>query len=54
MTSWLRVSRKADLKKRLVKLDQDKLVLLHPATGRFFITALGNGYVQEKKLAMPV
>lgn len=54
MTGWLRVTRKADLKKRLLKLNQDKLVLLHPATGRFVITANGNRYVQEKKLAMPV
>lgn len=54
MTSRLRAPRKSDLKKRLLKLDQDKLVLLHPATGRFFITANGNRYVEEKKLAKPV
>jgi hypothetical protein len=54
LAGWLRVKRKPDLKKRLLKLDEDKLVLLHPGTGKFHITSLGIRYVEDHQLAQPV
>jgi hypothetical protein len=53
LTTWLRVTRKADLKKRLLKLDLDRLVLHHPTTGQFYITLPGVHYVQNHNLAQP-
>jgi len=54
LSGWLRTPRKADLKARLKKLDVDKLVLIHPKTGRVYLTDKGIRYVEEKKLAQPV
>jgi hypothetical protein len=48
------VKRKSDLKKRLLKLDEDKLVLLHPSTGQFHITSTGIRYVEDHQLAQPI
>jgi hypothetical protein len=49
----LRVSRKADLKRRLMRLDEGRLALLHPASNRFYITVIGVRDVEERRLARP-
>jgi hypothetical protein len=38
----------------LGKLDDDRLVLLHPKTGRYYITSKGSRYVEERGLAQPI
>ena len=50
----LRVPRKADLKSRLLALDKLKLVLAHPGTGQFHITAKGVHYVEANRFASPL
>jgi hypothetical protein len=54
LASALRVDRKDHLKSRLVKLDQDKLVLAHPSTQRYYITSKGSREVETRKLAQPI
>lgn len=53
LASWLRVRRKDHLKARLLRLDDDKLVLQHPKTGRFHITDRGVKEVEMRRLAQP-
>jgi len=53
LAGWLRAPRKDHLRERLAKLDTAKLVLLHPATGRYFITAKGRRDVETRDLAQP-
>jgi hypothetical protein len=53
IAGWLRVGRKDHLQDRLQKLDKDRHVLEHPASGRFHITDRGSRYVEEKGLAQP-
>jgi hypothetical protein len=53
LASWLRAARKDHLRERLDKLDTAKLVLLHPTTGRYFITANGRREVERRELAQP-
>lgn len=48
MATWLRVERKDNLRKRLRKLDEQRLVFEHPQTGRFHITSPGVRYAEEK------
>jgi hypothetical protein len=50
----LRASHRGNLKSRLTRLDQQKLVLLHPKTQRYYITEKGNVYVEERELAQPL
>ena len=52
LTGWLR-TRKDHLRDRLARLDADTLVLLHPRTGRYFITANGRRDVEARGLARP-
>lgn len=54
LAEWLRASRKDHLKNRLLKLDDDKLVLAHPKTGRFYLTSKGQHYVESARLAQPL
>jgi hypothetical protein len=54
LAGQLRSPRKADLKKRLMRLDQEKLALHHPVSGRFHITLRGIRYVESARLAQPV
>ncbi len=54
LASWLRVTRKDNLRTRLRKLDEQRLAFEHPQTGRFHITSPGMHYVEEKGLARPV
>jgi hypothetical protein len=54
LASALRVARKDHLKSRLVKLDQDKLVLAHPSTQRYYVTSKGSREVETRKLAQPI
>ncbi|HEV2889142.1 MAG TPA: hypothetical protein VGX28_02095 [Frankiaceae bacterium] len=54
LAGWLRASRKDHLKTRLLALDQRKLVLHHPTTGRFYLTSLGMKDVESRNLAKPV
>ena len=49
----LRDRRKDHLTARLRKLDEARLVLEHPATGRFHITSAGIRDVEERGLARP-
>lgn len=53
LTSWLR-TRKDHLRTRLAKLDGDALVLLHPSSERYFITAKGRREVEDRNLARAV
>jgi hypothetical protein len=52
LARWLR-TRKDHLRGRLSKLDTEKLVLLHPRTGQYFITANGRREVEKRDLAKP-
>lgn len=52
LAGWLR-TRKDHLRDRLAKLDDEKLVLLHPRTGRYFITSNGHKDVEARGLARP-
>jgi hypothetical protein len=54
LTEQLRVLRKNNLKTRLAKLDSDQMVLIHPKTGRLYITNKGTRYVEENRLAAPL
>ena len=54
LASGLRTPRKDHLKARLQRLDEEKLVLHHPETNRYYVTARGARYVEEKRLAQPV
>jgi len=54
LADWLRVDRKTDLKARLGRLDQDKTVLLHPKTRRYYITDIGVREVESRELARPI
>jgi hypothetical protein len=38
---------------RLNKLDDDRLVLLHPRSGRYYLTEKGARYVETARLAQP-
>ena len=49
----LRITRKDHLKTRLSKLDEDKLILHHPKTGRYHITTRGSKDVEQRRLANP-
>lgn len=51
--AWLRVGRKDHLKARLHKLDEDRLVLAHPANGRYYISGLGQRDVEARRLLNP-
>lgn len=53
LANQLRVARKDHLRTRLGKLDDKKLVLLHPS-GRYYITDLGIRDVEQKRLLQPV
>ncbi len=53
LASWLRVTRKDHLRTRLLQLDRTKLVLAHPQTKRFYITARGMQEVERRDLARP-
>ncbi len=53
LAGWLRLDRRDHLRARLAKLDTDKLVLHHPKTGRYHLTARGIAYVQTEGLARP-
>lgn len=53
LAASLRVKRKDHLKARLQTLDQQKLVLEHPRTGRFHITTMGIKDVESRGLARP-
>ena len=52
LAGWLR-TRKDHLRDRLAKLDADKRILLHPRTGRYYITAKGRSDVEGRGLARP-
>lgn len=54
LAAWLRLDRKDHLKMRLARLDQEKLVLAHPRTARYHLTALGARDVEKRHLAQPV
>lgn len=53
LAGWLRVSRQDHLRTRLNKLDDDRLVLLHPRSGRYYLTDKGARYVETARLAQP-
>jgi hypothetical protein len=53
LAGWLRVGRKDHLRDRLAKLDDDRLVLLHPKADRYYITANGRKEVETRGLAQP-
>src|SRR5713226_2341532 len=48
LASSLRVTRKDNLRKRIVGLDAEKLILLHPRTGQLHITTMGVRYVEKR------
>jgi hypothetical protein len=54
LASWLRVTRKDNLRTRLRAMDGDKLVLHHPKSGRYHITDRGVRHVDKRNLARPV
>lgn len=49
----LRVSRKDHLRTRLERLDDEKLVLHHPKSGRYHLTHLGVRAVEQSGIAQP-
>lgn len=53
LAAWLRLARKDHLKTRLVRLDEERLVLHHPASGRFHLTSKGVHDVDARRLAHP-
>lgn len=53
LASWLRTNRPDNLRVSLARLDADKRVLLHPRTGRYYITAKGRRDVETRRLAQP-
>lgn len=54
LASWLRITRKDNLRARLRKLDEQRLAFDHPKTGRFHITSRGIHYVEDRGLARPI
>lgn len=53
LASQLRVTRKDHLKQRVARLDAERLALIHPQTGRIYLTASGQKHVETAKLAHP-
>lgn len=53
LAAWLRTNRKDHLKARLLKLDEQKLVLAHPTDDRYYLTSRGNLMVEESGWAKP-
>lgn len=53
LAAWLRTTRKDNLKARLLKLDEQKLVLVHPADDRYYLTSRGDKLVEESGWAKP-
>lgn len=53
LAAWLRVNRKDHLKSRLFKLDEQKLVLAHPASDRYYLTSMGYRLVEESGWTKP-
>jgi hypothetical protein len=53
LAAWLRTNRKDNLKARLLKLDEQKLVLAHPTDHRYYITSKGGRLVEEAGWAKP-
>ena len=53
LADQLRLARKDNLRSRLLKLDEHKLIFLHPRTGAFHITARGIADVEKRHLAEP-
>jgi hypothetical protein len=53
LAAWLRAPRKDRLRTRLARLDERKLVLMHPGNGRYFITGNGRREVENRDLARP-
>jgi hypothetical protein len=49
----LRAPRQDHLRDRLARLDTDRRVLLHPETGRYYLTAKGRQDVEKRGLARP-
>lgn len=54
LADGLRTGRKDHLKDRLTKLDEAKLVLEHPKSGKYHITSRGSKDVENRKLARPL
>ena len=54
LAEGLRVARKDHLRTRLARLDTDKLALLHPKSGRYYLTSRGAKRVEEQGLAKPL
>jgi hypothetical protein len=53
LASWLRTTRKDNLRVRLAKLDVDKRLMLHPSTRRYHITGRGKRDVETRRLTQP-
>jgi hypothetical protein len=53
LAAWLRLGRKDHLKTRLLRLDDERLILHHPASGRFHLTSRGVHEVETRRLAHP-
>jgi hypothetical protein len=53
LAAWLRTNRKDNLRARLLKLDEQKLVLAHPTDGRYYLTSRGDRMVEESGWAKP-
>jgi len=53
VASWLRTPRKDHLKARLLKLDEQKLVLAHPTYDRYYLTSRGAKTVEGAGWAEP-
>lgn len=53
LAQWLRITRKDHLRDRLRTLDGLGLVLEHPGTGQFHLTAAGVRFVEQNRLAQP-
>lgn len=54
LAAWLRTDRKDNLKARLEKLDDQKLVLDHPTNGRYYLTSKGDAMVEANGWAKPL
>lgn len=54
LAAWLRTKRRDHLNDRLKKLDEAKLVLIHPVSGRVYITDAGIHEVETKGWAQPI
>lgn len=53
LATWLRTTRKDHLKDRLLKLDEQKLVLAHPTDDRYYLTRRGDRLVEESGWTKP-